>query len=60
MTLRLKNSNHQSCRFCASGGSEYKVEEGGDTFYTCEAHRLELYSSTSIDPTPEPEPKLPG
>ena len=60
MIIRLKNSMHQSCRFCASGASKYKVEEGGDVFYICDAHRLEHYPDIPIDPTPEPESTLPA
>ena len=60
VTIRLKNSDHQSCRFCPSGGSKYRVEEGGDVFYICKDHRLELYPEIMLDPTPEPEPQLPG
>lgn len=57
MVIRLKNSINQSCRFCASGPSKYKVEHlNGDVEYVCEAHRIEHYPDIPIDPTPEPEP----
>jgi NADH pyrophosphatase NudC (nudix superfamily) len=56
VTIRLKNSIHQSCRFCPSGGSVYKAEDGGDVFYICQAHKDEHYPAEPVDPTPEPEP----
>lgn len=56
MIIRLKNSISQSCRFCPTGGSRYKAEKGGDIFYICEDHRLELYPEIPIAPTREPEP----
>jgi len=42
MKLRYKNLTFQSCLYCNSGGSLYRIEfENNDVAYVCEKHRQE-------------------